>query len=38
MDIRMYLGKRIQKEQSDKSSGEVSASEESLRQTRVRHS
>ena len=30
MDIRKYLGKRTQKEQSDKSSGEESDTEESL--------
>ena len=30
MDIRKYLGKRTQKEQSDKSSGEESDPEESL--------
>ena len=30
MDIRKYLGKRTQKEQSDKSSGEESYTEESL--------
>ena len=38
MDIRKYLGKRTQ-EQSDKSSGEESDTEESLVvQTRARHS
>ena len=30
MDIRMYFGKKTQKEQSDKSSGEESDTEESL--------
>ena len=30
MDIRKYLGKRTQKEQSDKSSGEESDTKESL--------
>ena len=30
MDIRKYLGKRTQKEKSDKSSGEESDTEESL--------
>ena len=30
MDIRKYLGKKTQKEHSDKSSGEVSETEESL--------
>ena len=30
MDIRKYLGKRTQKEQSDESSGEESDTEESL--------
>ena len=30
MDIRKYIGKRTQKEQSDKSSGEESGTEESL--------
>ena len=30
MDIRKYLGKRTQKEQSGKSSGEESITEESL--------
>ena len=39
MDTRKYLGKRTQKEQSDKSSGEESDTEESsVVQTRARHS
>ena len=39
MDIRKYLGMKTQKEQSDKSSGEESDTEEhSFVQTRTRHS
>ena len=39
MDIRKYLGKRTHKEQSDKSSGEESDTEDqTVVQTRARHS
>ena len=37
MDIRKYLGKRTQKEQSDKSSGEESDTEESCGQEQDIH-
>ena len=37
MDIRKYLGMRTQKEQSDKSSGEESDTEESCRQEQDIH-